>query len=133
MEKRKEMIKQQLFNAEETNKKALAVKEQYETEMKTAKETVENIINMGKETAIEQQEHIIKEAKEQADHIIKEAEKTISIEREKAIREMESEIAGLAMAATAKILGDTSNDSENYNFYDQFLVKAGEGNDTNSN
>ena len=65
--------------------------------------------------------------------IISDAEKTIRIEREKALREMQSEIAGLAMIAATKVVSNNSSNNINQSLYNDFLKKAGDSNDTNSN
>ena len=41
--------------------------------------------------------------------------------------------AELAMSAAAKILGEDSNDAKNQSLYDEFIEKAGEAHDTESN
>ncbi|MSS64780.1 F0F1 ATP synthase subunit B [Lachnospiraceae bacterium WCA-693-APC-MOT-I] len=133
MEKRQETIEQQLSNAEDANKQALDLKEQYEIKLEKADETSKEIVNKGKQEAKKLEEQMLEDAKKQAERIIKEAEETVALERKKAVRDMESEIAGLAMAAAAKILGENGKESDNRDFYEQFLAKAGESNDTNSN
>ena len=133
MEKRQETITQQLSDAESTNKQALELKEQYEIKLEKADATSEESVNKGKQEAKKIEDQMLEDAKKQAERIIKEAEETVALEREKAVRDMESEIAGLAMAAAAKILGKSEKESDNRDFYEQFLAKAGEGNDTNSN
>ena len=65
--------------------------------------------------------------------MIKDAEKTIEVQREKALSDMESQVAELAMSAAAKILGEDSNDAKNQSLYDEFIEKAGEAHDTESN
>ena len=49
------------------------------------------------------------------------------------MREMESEVAGLAMTAAEKILRDKSGAESDRLLYDQFLDKAGENDDTDLN
>ncbi len=53
--------------------------------------------------------------------------------REKAMDEMRSQIASLAMAAAVKMLNEQSGEANDSMLYDSFLTKAGEANDTNSN
>ena len=42
---------------------------------------------------------------------------------------MQAEIAGLAVASAAKLIGRNTDDQENQDLYDQFLKEAGEGNE----
>ena len=68
----------------------------------------------------------------EAQKIIANAHKSIDLEREKTVQELQSQIAGLAMAAAAKVLGDTDQAAQNKLMYEQFLAKTGGLNDTNS-
>jgi acyl-CoA reductase-like NAD-dependent aldehyde dehydrogenase len=75
----------------------------------------------------------VADAGEKSNRMIKDAEKTIEVQREKALSDMESQVAELAMSAAAKILGEDSNDAKNQSLYDEFIEKAGEAHDTESN
>ena len=46
---------------------------------------------------------------------------------------METEVAGLALTAAQKILGDRSGAESDQLLYDQFLDKAGDSDDTDLN
>ncbi|EKC52677.1 ATP synthase F0, B subunit, partial [human gut metagenome] len=54
------------------------------------------------------------------------------LDREKTVQDLQSEIAGLAVAAAEKVLGESGTKESNQLMYDQFLAKAGGVNDTDS-
>ena len=83
--------------------------------------------------ALKEQLAAMEAADEQAGKVLADARKNIEIERAKAIREMESEIAELALDAAVKIAGKGTKDADNLALYDEFLVKAGEADDTDGN
>ena len=56
---------------------------------------------------------IVKEADEQAGKIIDNARKTVELDREKAVRGMEKEVANLALVAVSKMLGEQKNAAAN--------------------
>ena len=54
----------------------------------------------------------------------------VELDREKAMKEMQSEVAGLALTAVSRILQEGTDPQSDGALYEQFLKKAGEANDT---
>ena len=73
---------------------------------------------------------MVKEANAEAARIIENAKATAEQEKQNALRGAKSEIAGLAVEAARKLLSEGSTDKGNSMLYDEFLAKAGDGNDT---
>lgn len=131
MDKRKTLIEEQLANAEQTEKEANELKAAYEKDLGNAKEESRQIVEKAKSDAKLEYDRIVKEADGRATEIIDRANKTVELQKEKTLQEMESQIAGLALAAAAKIMNDKQdNDTTLYN---KFLAKTGEANDTTGN
>ena len=59
--------------------------------------------------------------------MIESAKESVRIEREQTMKELKSQIAGLAAASAARIIGRNADDKEGQSLYDQFLKEAGEG------
>ena len=133
IEKRKVLVEGQLSNASNAEKTAMELKSQYEDSIKGASIETDEMLNSAKKRASAEYERIVKEAETSTGKIIDDAEKTIRIEREKAIREMQSEIAGLAIIAATKVVSNNSSNNINQSLYNDFLKKAGDSNDTDSN
>ena len=91
------------------------------------------IVENSKARAQEEYSRIVKEADEQAGKIIDNARKTVELDREKAVRGMEKEVANLALVAVSKMLGEQKNAAANQALYGQFLSQVGEQNDANGN
>lgn len=131
MDKRKALIEEQLANAEQTEKEANELKAAYEKDLGNAKEESRQIVEKARSDAKLEYDRIVKEADGRASDIIARANKTVELEKEKTLQEMESQIAGLALVAAAKIMNDKQdNDTALYN---KFLAKTGEANDTAGN
>ena len=113
MEKRKAMIEEQFANAAAAEKNANELKSQYEDTLKTANADADNIIQEAK--------------------TIENAEKTVVSQREKTLRGLESQIAGLAIDTAAKVIGEQAGSLDNAKLYDEFLNKAGDAHDTDIN
>ena len=61
--------------------------------------------------------------------MIEAAKVSVRTEREQTMKELKSQIAGLAAASAARIIGGHADEKGNSALYDQFLKEAGEGND----
>ncbi len=129
MEKRRKMIEDGLANAQNVQKEAAALKEQYEEALKGAKAQSSQIIQTAKADAKKEYERIVEEADTQAGKLLKDARESISQEREKTLQDMKEQIAGLAMTAAAKIVGEQKGQNEEA-LYDQFLRETGESDET---
>ncbi len=127
MEKRKQMIDDGFKNAEAVQADADRLKREYETALSGAKRESVQIIEDARKSAKAEYDRIINEAGEKADTMIKSAKENVRVEREQTMKELKSQIAGLAAASAAKIIGGNADDKENRNLYDQFLKEAGEG------
>lgn len=132
IEKRKNMIQDQIAQANESQEKANAMKAEYEAVLAGAKDQSEELIEKAKLDAKAEYDKIISEANHQAGKIVADAKIMIANEREQAVREMESQIAGLALTAAEKILNEKSGADTDQMLYDQFLEKAGDADDTDN-
>lgn len=133
MEKRKAMIDEQLAHAAETEAAANKLKASYDETFKNAETSAANIISDARVNAKSEYDRIVDDANNQAGKIIKDAQKTVELQRAKAIRSMESEIANLAMTAATSVITDKSCDLDNKKLYDEFLGEAGDAHDTDIN
>lgn len=125
MQKREELIQGQLDHAAETQKQADALKEQYEASLQTAKEDSQKIMDTARIHAKEEYDRIVKEADEKANRIVAQAYKTTEADKEKAMKDMETQIANLALAAAAKIMSE-NQEQTSARAYSQFIKNTGE-------
>ena len=132
MDQRKQLIEGQMADARHVNEQANELKAQYEDALKQAHEESAQIVEKARKSAQAEYESRMDAADAEAQKIIANAHKSIDLEREKTVQELQSQIAGLAMAATAKVLGDTDQAAQKKIMYEQFLAKTGGLNDTNS-
>ena len=132
MDQRKQLIEGQMADSRHVNEQANELKAQYEDALKQAHEESAQIVEKARKSAQAEYESRMDAADAEAQKIIANAHKSIDLEREKTVQELQSQIAGLAMAATAKVLGDTDQAAQNKLMYEQFLAKTGGLNDTNS-
>ena len=120
MDKREQMVKQgpEGARAQESQAKELKVKESLQ------------LVEKARGNAQVEYDRILGEADEQAKKIKEAARKDVELDREKAMKEMQSEVAGLALTAVSRILQEGTDPQSDGALYEQFLKKAGEANDT---
>ncbi|MBU3839661.1 MAG: F0F1 ATP synthase subunit B [Candidatus Ruminococcus intestinipullorum] len=126
MEKRKQMIAEGLQNAQTAQENAMKMKEEYEEALKGAREETVQMVEKARNDAKKEYDRILSEAGQKAGEIIDAAKIEMRIEREKTMNALQTEIAGLAMAAATKIITQEVAETENQKIYDQFLEEVGD-------
>ena len=119
MDEREQMIKDDFDSAHKTKKEAEELKAEYENDLKTAKDKAVQITAEAKKTAELQKNSIIDSANKQAKQIVDKAQKDASLEYDRTMAVLESEIASLALVAAEKVVKTGSS-------YDNFLDEEDE-------
>ena len=127
MEQRRQMIEEGFKSAQTAQDDANRLKQEYETALSGEKQESVQLIEDARKSAKAEYDRIISEAGEKADTMLESAKESVLIEREQTMKELKSQIAGLAAASAAKIIGGNADDKESRDLYDQFLKEAGEG------
>ena len=131
MEQRKLMIEEGFRNAQTAQDDANRLKQEYETALSGAKQESVQLIEDARKSAKAEYDRIIIEAGEKADTMLESAKESVRVEREQTMKELKSQIAGLAAASAAKIISGNADEKESQDLYDKFLKEAGE-NDGNA-
>ena len=126
IEKRKSMIETSLSDADKTKADADALKAQYESSLKDAKQESFQIVTDAKDRAQVQYNQIIDKATADASQIVKAANAAAEADREKILKDAQGELAEVALAAASKLLGTTVDAKTNKAMLDAFLAEAGD-------
>ena len=121
MEKRTQMVQDELDSAKKTREEAEQLREQYDSELGSARDEAQKIIDKAHEDAETERAAIIKRSQEEADRIVADAGKTIENERKRVIAQAQTQIADLAVEAASKIIGENVDDEKNRRLVDKFL------------
>ena len=105
MTDRQDAVRDAFDSAEAMNKRADEKMRNYSARIANVEEEAREIIREAKQQADAQAQDILAEARNQASEIISKAEKTIELEKAKAMEEMRQEIGTLALMAAEKIVG----------------------------
>lgn len=133
MSKRQAMIAQNISNAKESEAKAAILKKQYEEKMAASSDEGLRLIEEAKNQAKAQYDRILKDAGENAGRVMEEAQRKAEADQERAMREAKAQIAGLVIAAAAKVINQEVSAKANQALYDSFLAEAGDSHDAGSN
>ncbi len=126
MAARKQLIEDSLKEAADTKAAAYELKDSYEQQIAGAKEDATKIITRAQDEANAEYNKRMQEAVKDAAKIKREATEAMEVEAAAAKREMQAEVAGLAMAAAIKVIGDSNTELQNKALYDTFLQEVGE-------
>jgi len=126
MEKRENLIRSSMEEAEDTRKKANELKAEYQAQLDGAKDEAAAIVKEAKTRGEKEYELMLANAGRDAQKLINDAQESARIEREKAIKSARGEIAALAVAAASKVVEKNIKAEDNKKLIDDFLSEAGE-------
>ena len=133
MEKRKAMIAEGLEKAKTSEVQAEALKKQYEEALLNARNESARLVEEAKKNARTEYDRIVSEADGEALAVRKKAEQEIEADRARAMEELKSRIAEVALAASRKVTGQSQQALGDLALYEQFLKETGENHDAGSN
>lgn len=126
IEKRQNMIDEQMAQAQSCKEEAEQMKEKYEASLSEMQNEKEQMIKDAKVQAGLEYKKIVEDAGKEAVQMLEDAKKLSQAEKERTVKEAEGEIARLAAEAAAKIVGEVSGQENDARIYEDFLRKAGE-------
>ncbi|MCD8218807.1 MAG: F0F1 ATP synthase subunit B [Ruminococcus sp.] len=127
LEKRAQMVQDDLDQAKQSAADAAALKSDYEQTLVGAKQEVRDILSAAEQRSRAQSNEITMQARQQADAILREAQKEIERERQRTLDGIQGEIADLALAAASKLMEQQVNDETNRALVNEFLTEEGVG------
>ncbi len=126
LNKRQAEIDTLYSSANEANKTAQELKENYETHLKQAKEEAVEIIASANQKAQKQSEDIVREAHEQASNITAKANVEIEQERKKALNEIKDEISDIAINIASKVVEKEISAKDHERLIEEFINNVGD-------
>ncbi len=124
-------ISAQYQKAEEAEKTALHLKDEWEEKMQTAEETAAAILDDATEKAQKRSDKIVNEAREKAAHIVEQAESDAVLEKKKAEADIKKEIVVISAALSEKLLKREIKENDHRELIHAFLAEIGEENEGN--
>lgn len=126
LEKRREKIKTELEESEESRLKAQQLKEEYEARLAQVDKEAEEILSDARRRALENENEIIAAAKQEAARIKDRALAEAELEKKKIADDVKREIITVASAMAGKIVTASMNTQIQEELIDETLKELGE-------
>ncbi|AIQ49749.1 ATP synthase F0F1 subunit B [Paenibacillus sp. FSL R7-0273] len=126
MEKRRELVMQQMDEAAKTREQAVAYVEEQKQALQKAREEAQQIIQQSQATSLNQADKLIDQAKVEAARLKNEAVRDIANEKNKAVEALRSELGSASVRIASKLLEkEVKADGEQEQLVNQYLKEVG--------
>jgi F-type H+-transporting ATPase subunit b len=126
-EARQRMIAEQLTEAEKSRAEADARLKEAEANLTEARKTAQSVIEAATKSGEQLRQELKQKAEEEAKRLTAAARKEIEAERERAIQSVRNEVAGLVIAATEKVIGETLDDPKHKQLIERAIAEVASG------
>jgi F-type H+-transporting ATPase subunit b len=127
-EARQRAIAEQLKDAEQARAEAEKRLKEAEDKLNDARKTAQGVIEAATKSGEQLRQELRQKAEDESKRAIEAARKEIEAEREQAVRSVRSEVAGLVVAATEKVIGETLDDEKHRQLIDKAIQEVAGGN-----
>lgn len=107
LEKREKGIRDNLDRAEKSQKEAETLCQKYETQLGETQKSIQEMMSQARADGEKTRAQMVKEAKDESDRVLEKGRKDLERETERLKGELKSEIAGLSLLMTEKVLEKT--------------------------
>ena len=125
MEKRRQLIAQQIESAEQNRKQAEQHLEEQKRALQEARQEAHDIIEQAKRTGARQAEEIVQAARAEADRLREQAMRDIESEKNKALSAIKSQVSGLSVLIASKIIEKQIDEQSHKELVEQYLQEVG--------
>lgn len=126
-EARQQLISDQIREAEKSRADAQARLEEAEAKLNDARKTAQAMIDAATKSGEQVRVELKQKAEEEAKRLTVAARKEIEAERERAIQSVRGEVAGLVVAATEKVIGETLDVDKHKQLIDRAIAEVAIG------
>lgn len=125
MEKREQLIADNIDSAKKQQEEAKKIKEDYETLLINAREEARQIVAEAKAHAQKEYDAILQKAQQDAQLHLEQAKKAIEEEKQNALKGAYNDIAKLSILAASKVCTKNIDTEANQKLVEEFLDEAG--------
>ncbi|WP_019535638.1 F0F1 ATP synthase subunit B [Paenibacillus ginsengihumi] len=125
MEKRRELIKEQMNTAESSRKQAEQQLEEQKKALQAARQEAYEIIEQARTTSAKQADDILEQAKSEASRMKEEALRDIENEKNKAVTALKAQVSAMSVMIASKIIEKQIDEKSQQELVDQYLKEVG--------
>lgn len=126
-EARQRAIAEQLKEAELSRVQAEARLKEAEAKLDDARKTAQSVIDAAAKSGEQLRQDLRQKAEEESKRTVEAARKEIEAERDQAVRSVRSEVAGLVVSATEKVIGETLDDKRHRDLIERAIQEVASG------
>src|SRR5467141_1176092 len=126
-EARQRAIAEQLTEAEKSRADAEARLKEAEAKLNDARKTAQSVIDAATKSGEQLRQELKQKAEEEAKRLTASARKEIEAERERAVQSVRNEVAGLVVAATEKVIGETLDGPKHKQLIERAIQEVASG------
>ncbi len=126
-EARQQAVAAQLRDAEKTRADAEARLKEAQAKLDDARRTAQEVVDAAAKSAQQLRQEIKEKAEEEARRIAESSRKEIEAERDRALQAVRGEVAGLVVAATEKVIGETLDLTKHRQLIEKAIAEVGSG------
>lgn len=126
-EARQREIAQQLADAERARTDAEAQLREAQGQLEEARRSAQQLIDAANKSGQQARQELRERAEEEARRISDSARKDIEAERERALQSVRSEVAGLVVVATQKVIGETLDEQKHRRLIEKAIEEVASG------
>lgn len=121
LDERATRIEESMEEAERIKEQSLRANQEYEERIEEAERQAQEIVGKAREEARLEQERIVEEALEEAQQQRQDAEEQVRLERRDLAREARQQVAGLAVLAAGRIIGEELDEEAHRQMINEYI------------
>jgi len=126
MNERQSQVEKIYSDADESRNSANQMKQEYEQHLASARQEADAMIKNATQAAQRKSDEIVAEANNQANHVKQKAEAEIEQQKKQMLKDVRSEISGLAVDIASKVVEREISQKDYDGFVDEFIQNVGE-------
>jgi F-type H+-transporting ATPase subunit b len=125
MEKRRQLVQEQMESAQNNRSAAERLIEEQKQALQQARKEAYDIIELAKTTGSKQADNIVQAARSESNRIKEDAIRDIETEKNKAIAALKAQVSGLSVLIASKIIEKQVDEQSQKQLVDQYLQDVG--------
>ena len=126
LKERTENIEGKLEHAERERQKAEELLRRYQQRLDSAEQEAQRIIDEARGNAERLRKDLMNKAEQEAERVINQGRQAIQGERDRAVRELRTEVGTLAVELATRVVGDSLDRERQLRLIDQYIEQLGE-------
>jgi len=126
LDRRREKIKTDLQEAEQARSQAETAKQEYEKQLEEAREERRSILAQATEQAEKMREEILTKARAEAQELVTKTQDEMEYQRRQALLGAQDQMVDLAIAAAAKVVGESLDEQAHRRLIQGFIAEVGD-------